>query len=184
MPQLRIPILHTLISYLLSLSSFTGYAADTDLPLTDKTLDNFMASIQGTWNGRAIEPPVGPEDYDITFHSCNPSRIAGIAELQVSSHHWQFWRSNDELYLSFLSTFRGNQDPIQLVAKKTEGSTIHFYAPKLDLLTVTVTPFDHHIDLRIFHHHQPHVYVLLKKSNQAIAEAVLVKNKKLACKDL
>lgn len=175
---------HVLISGLLSLASLTAYAADTTPPLTIKELDHFMDSIQGIWNGRAIETPVGPVGYDISFHSCNPNKVAGIAELQASNHHWQFLRSDDELKLTFLSTFRGNQSPIQLKVRKTEENTIHFYAPKLDLLTVTVTPLDQHIDLRIFHHHQPHVYILLKNSNQAIAEAVQVKNKKLACKDL
>jgi len=178
------PLRNTLISCLLGLCSFIVNSAETTKTLTEAEIDHFMASIQGTWNGRAIETPVGPVGYDITFHSCSSNKIAGIAELKASNHHWQFWRSNNALHLSFLSTFRGNQNPIQLVASKAEENTLHFYAPKLDLLTVTVTPFDQHIDLRIFHHQQPHVYIRLKNSNQSIAGAILAKNKVLACKDL
>lgn len=175
---------HVLISYLLSLASFTAYAADTIPPLTIKELDHFMNSIQGMWNGRAIETPVGPVGYDISFYFCSPNKVAGIAELQASNHHWQFLRSDDELKLTFLSTFRGNQSPIQLKVRKTEENTIHFYAPKLDLLTVTVTPFDQHIDLRIFHHHQPHVYIRLKHSNRPIKNTIQAKSKRLACEAL
>ena len=175
---------HALISCLLSLGCFTVYAADTAHPLTGKELVHFMDAITGVWNGRAIETPVGPMAYDMTFYACNPNKVAGLTELQASNHHWQFWRSDNELKLTFLSTFRGNQSPIQLVVRQKAEKTIHFHAPKLDLLTVTVTPLDQHIDLRIFHHQQPHVYIRLTRSNQSFAAGKAHENKGLACKEL
>ncbi len=125
----------------------------------------FLEALPGIWDGRAIETPVGPVDYAVQFHVCDQGVVAGVAELRVSDHHWRFRHSDGSLKLTFLSTFGGNREPVELVVDKTAGNTIWFHAPALPLLTLSVALAEPHIDIRVFHHQQPHVAIRLTRSD-------------------
>ena len=131
----------------------------------DDVAGRFFEALPGIWEGRAIETPVGPVDYPVRFHVCDQGVVAGVAELKLSDHHWYFHHSGEGLKLTFLSTFRGNQEPVELVANETAGNTIWFHAPALPLLTLSVALAEPHIDIRVFHHQQPHVAIRLTRSD-------------------
>jgi hypothetical protein len=169
---------------LLVLCSGSAYATDSSTPLSENVIARFFATIAGTWDGRAIETPVGPVDYAINFHLCDKGVIAGVAELRVSNHHWRFWRSDGELRLTFLSTFRGNQEPTQLVVSKIEENTIWFHAPELALLTLSVTLTEPNMHIRIFHHNEPHVYIHLMRADKQITDVERAEMEEESCKIL
>ena len=175
-------LLRFLILQLLMVCSVSGCAADSVTPRPENIVDGFFAALPGHWDGRAIETPVGPVDYAINFHVCDQGVIAGVAELNVSDHHWRFWRSDGELRLTFLSTFRGNREPTQLVVSSTEANTIRFHAPELRLLTLSVTLAEPNVDIRVFHHQKPHVYIRLSRSNSSMKQAELPAYIEKSCK--
>ena len=160
------------------------YASDTPSRLSDQLAEQLFNTLPGSWNGRAIETPIGPVDYAIHFHSCDNNTSAGVAELNVSDHHWRFWRSDGELRLTFLSTFRGNQTPTQLLISKFEDNTIWFHAPEVALLTLSVTLIEPHIDIRVYHHDNPHVYIRLTRSDTQMTAVERTQNKVKSCKEL
>lgn len=172
------------ILWLLVLLDGPVYAINPDRSPPDHIFDQFFTVLPGTWTGQAIETPVGPVDYAITFHLCDQGVIAGVSELSVSDHHWRFWRLDNELRLTFLSTFRGNQDPTQLVVSKTEQNTVWFHAPELGLLTLSLTLAEPVVDIRVFHHHQPHVYIRLTRSSSLPDQTSRTGNEKKSCKKL
>ena len=161
----------TIVTWLMALHGLALYAGESVPPAPEDVADSFFIALTGNWDGRAIETPVGPVDYDISFHVCTDLVIAGVAELSVSDHFWRFWKDNGELRLTFLSTFRGNQQPTQLLVSKIDGNTIWFYAPELNLLTLSVAMPDPHVDIRVFHHHEPHVHIRLTRPDNRLAEA-------------
>lgn len=174
--------LRTFVRCLPLLISVTAYASDpTTLP-SKPLIDRFLNTLPGSWDGRAIETPVGPVDYAIHFHSCDNSVRAGVAELQVSDHYWRFWRSDGALHLTFLSTFRGNQTPTQLLLGKIEDNTFWFHAPELALLTLSVTVVEPHLDIRVYHHDEPHVYIRLTQSDRQVTAAEQTHNKAKSCR--
>jgi len=173
-----------LIIWLLVLSSLSAYAAASVAPRSEDIIDRFIATLPGSWDGRAIETPVGPVDYIIGFHLCEKDVIAGVAELSVSDHHWRFWRSDGELRLTFLSTFRGNQEPVQLVVTETRENTISLHAPELALLTLSVTMIESNIHIRVFHHHKPHVYIRLTRTDRQMTGVELAESEEKSCKSL
>jgi hypothetical protein len=123
-------------------------------------------------------------EYAIHFHTCDNNVRAGVAELNVSDHHWRFWRSDGELRLTFLSTFRGNQAPTQLLVSKIENDTIWFHAPGLALLTLSVTVVEPHVDVRVYHHDEPHVYIRLTRSDRQMSDSERTQNKVKSCRKL
>ena len=169
---------------LMVLFSQSNYATDTENPLSKNLVNELFSTLPGTWDGRAIETPVGPVDYEINVHQCGESVIAGVANTGASLHYWRFWKSNDELRLTFLSTFRGNQDPTQLVSSKFEDKTIWFYAPELALLTVSVTLDEPNIHFRVFHHDKPHVYIRLTRVDRVMTESEHEDSKEKSCRNL
>lgn len=169
---------------ILALSRGQAYAEESSTPLSKSIIERFSAALAGSWDGRAIETPVGPVDYAINFLACDKGVIAGVAELRVSDHHWRFWRSDDQLHLTFLSTFRGNQTPTQLVVSKIEENTIWFHAPELALLTLSVTLAEPKMHIRVFHHHEPHVYIQLTRADSLLADSESAESKEKSCKEL
>lgn len=174
--------LRIIAQYLLVLFSGIAYGSDSTTLLSNQLMDRFFNTLPGAWEGRAIETPVGPVDYAIHFHTCDKNVIAGVAELKVSDHHWRFWRSDDELRLTFLSTFRGNQTPTRLLISKIEDNTIWFHAPELALLTLSVTTVEPHVDIRVYHHHEPHVYIRLTRSDGQMPDGERTQNKVKSCR--
>ena len=151
---------------------------------TGSAADSFFAALPGDWDGQAIETPIGPVAYPIHFHLCDQDTVAGVAELSVSDHHWRFWRSGDELRLTFLSTFRGNQAPTELRVSRVEEDTIWFHAPDLELLTLSVSMQDTIMDIRVLHYHKPHVHIRLARSVTARNRDRIAKDKLKSCKRL
>lgn len=153
-----------LFVWLLVLSGAPAGAVAAVTPPDDVT-GAFFAALPGAWEGRAFETPVGPVDYPIRFHICDTSVVAGVAELKVSDHYWYFRQSDDGLRLTFLSTFRGNREPTELVVSKIEDHTIWLRAPGLQLLTLSLTLLEPDIEIRVFHHRKPHVAIRLTRSD-------------------
>lgn len=176
--------LRTIAQFLLILFSGIAYASDSTTLLSNQLTERLINALPGVWDGRAIETPVGPVEYAIHFHTCDKNVIAGVAELKVSDHHWRFWRSDDELRLTFLSTFRGNQTPTQLLISKIEDNTIWFHAPERALLTLSVTAVEPHVDIRVYHHHEPHVYIRLTRSDGHMPDGERTQNKVKSCRIL
>lgn len=173
-----------LTAWLLSFAGVVPGAADGSGPVSVGVSERFFAALPGSWDGRAIETPVGPMDYAIQFHECETDVTAGVATLSVSDHHWRFWRADHELRLTFLSTFRGNRDPTELVISRIEGDTIWFRAPDLELLTLSVALRDSIIDIHVQHYQQPHVYIRLTRSNEAVSMDSLNKDRAKSCRRL
>ena len=169
---------------LLLLCSVPVFAADKEAPLSVSVIDRLFTALAGSWDGRAIETPVGPVDYAITFHACDEAMIAGVAELSVSDHYWQFRRSGDAFRLTFLSTFNDNREPTQLAVSEIDGSTIRFYAPELALLTLSVTLAEPHVEIRVYHHLKPHVYIRLVRSDMKMTDVERARNESKSCKKL
>ena len=124
----------------------------------------YLRSLLGFWEGEAIETPVGQMNYDILFHSCDDETIAGVAKTRASLHYWQFGFLHAPPRLRFLSTFRGNREPTMLLLRKSENTTLKYYAPDLNLLTLEIEFSNSIVDIRVFHHDKPHVYIRLTRA--------------------
>lgn len=177
--MLRIPI--TLL--IIFLSQFAN-AADIENAFSNKLVNELFAALPGLWNGQAIETPVGPVGYAMNFHQCGEGVVAGVADTGASFHYWRFWKSDGALRLTFLSTFRGNREPTQLVPNKFEENTIWFYAPELALLTVSITLDESNIDIRVFHHRKPHVYIRLVRADKSLTESEHEDSLARSCKNI
>ena len=173
-----------LVICLLSLSSVPAQAADAAESPSENVIHSLLAALPGSWDGRAIETPVGPVDYAIVFHQCDGELIAGVAELSVSDHYWQFGRSDGKLGLTFLSTFRGNQQPTRLVVSGVEENTIRFHAPGLASLTLALSLAEPHVNLRVFHDHEPHVHIRLTRSGRQVTEHEHAGSRVKSCRSL
>ena len=143
-----------------------------------------LTTLPGSWDGTAIETPVGKLDYAMNFHPCSEGVVAGVADPGAALHYWRFWQFDGELRLTFLTTFRGNQEPTQLVVNKIEASTVWFYAPELALLTVSVTLDEPYVDLRVFHHGKPHVYIRLTRLDKPMTASERAESLARSCKTL
>ncbi len=126
--------------------------------------NRFLERLAGDWIGQAVETPVGPVDYDLRFTRCADGALAGVADPGASLHYWQFRTSDSELTLTFLSTFGGNREPVQLQLASTDNNTLHFHAPELQLLTLAINLSPRQLDIRVFHNLQPHVHIHLNRS--------------------
>jgi len=173
-----------LIILLVVLHSQSVYADDIENSLSVNLANELLTTLPGTWDGQAIETPVGPVAYSINFHRCGEDIVAGVANPGAALHYWRFWQSDGELRLTFLTTFRGNQEPTPLVANRAETRTIWFYAPELALLTVSITLDDPQVDIRIFHHDKPHVYIRLIRTDKTMTESDLEAGLVKSCKKL
>ena len=159
-------------------------AAEPDSEHAIQQADTLFTSIAGTWDGLAVETPVGSMEYAINFHVCEDNIIAGVAKTRASLHYWRFWKQDKALRLTFMSTFQGNRTPTDLQISKVEGKTIWFHAPTLELLTVSITPIAPHIDIRVFHHHQPHVYIRLTRSHLNMTDQERQASMAMSCQEL
>ena len=172
------PVKRILITWLLFVCAGLAGADDRH---PDDVVERFFAELPGSWVGQAVETPVGPVDYPIMFHGCENGVIAGMADLSVSDHYWRFWRSDDELRLTFLSTFRGNRQPVELLVAEVAENTIHFRAPELALLTLSVSLVGPNLEIRVYHHQEPHVHIRLTRSGKQMTETARAENRTQGC---
>ena len=154
--------------FLLLLSAAVAVTAE---PAKANVADRFITGLPGEWDGKAVETPVGPLNYAIAFHMCDQDTVAGVAELAVSDHYWKFRRSDSGLRLTFLSTFGGNDEPVELLVSRTEQYTTWFHAPELALLTVSLALAADTVEIRVYHHHQPHVFIRLTRNSSKAGES-------------
>ncbi|MCG7978276.1 MAG: hypothetical protein N0E58_09085 [Candidatus Thiodiazotropha endolucinida] len=159
------------IVFSLFITATSGWAVTPEKQPPTNIIETLITSLPGSWDGQAIETPVGPVDYDIIFQQCSDSLVAGMADLRPSDHYWQFRNEPDKLELTFLSTFAGNREPVKLLVSRKTGSSIDFYAPELPLLTMSISINEPIIDIRVFHHHKPHVHIRLSRQAQSTLQA-------------
>ncbi|MEH6470350.1 MAG: hypothetical protein V7752_03795 [Halopseudomonas sp.] len=166
---LRMPVpllLITLLIIVLLTASSSAIAANE----SSDSAQHQLQSLPGFWKGEAVETPVGPMNYDMVFHRCREGTIAGVAKTGASLHYWQFKPDEIPVQLRFLSTFRGNRTPVQLLSKRSEGAVLEFYAPELELLTLGITFSTTNVDIRIYHYGNPHVHIRLARTDNRPAE--------------
>ena len=164
------PLMPVKLFLIVLLAGTSLAAAPNELLYPIKSIERHLQILPGFWKGEAIETPVGPMNYDMVFHTCSDGTIAGVAKTGASLHYWQFKPNQGDLRLRFLSTFRGNRNPVLLLPRVSEGETLKFYAPKLKILTLDITFSKTRIDIRIFHHDKPHVHIRLTQTNDRPTE--------------
>lgn len=126
---------------------------------------DFIKNIQANWKGCAISTPVGPRPYDIHFVKAASGHVNGMADPgPVSNHHWSYQLEGDVLWLRFLSTFRGNDQPIWLSAIDQDKNTIIFRSKRVRKLRVEVSLIGKEHKIEIYLHEKPHVSIRLFKS--------------------
>ncbi|OLQ75459.1 hypothetical protein BIT28_22745 [Photobacterium proteolyticum] len=100
--------------------------------------DPILVALQGCWQGKAIKTPRGALPYPICFELQRDSSLYGVADLDVSRHHWHFSTQEDKTQLRFLSTFAGNDTPIYLSASHTATEHMIFEADNSRYLKVRI----------------------------------------------
>ena len=153
-----------------ALMAFSPFVSADERSHSANNTELYLRSLPGFWEGEAIETPVGPMNYDMFFHSCDNETIAGVAKTGASLHYWQFRFLHDNSHLRFLSTFRGNREPTMLLLRTIENTTLKYYAPELDLLTLEIAFSNSIVDIRVFHNDNPHVYIRLTRAKSRPAE--------------
>ena len=142
------------------LYSSVSSASDTYPP--QQRIRHLLDTLPGSWDGAAIETPVGRVEYDINFKRCSDGALLGIADTGASLHYWRFKETQETLHLHFHSTFTGNPDSTLLLPSKVKGNSLQLFAPKKDMLTLSFTLTESQIDIRVFHYGKPHVHIVLK----------------------
>ena len=148
---------------LLLLFSVLSASAGMDCEL-DSKVQHFFGQLEGGWNGEAVTTPVGPRPYDIDFEHREMFWIYGQADPGAAIHHWGFYCDKGELWLRFLSTFRGNRSPTLLKAKTITDSEIHFKAIDPDFLEVKIRPSEKQSQFEVLHHGERHVLIELQRA--------------------
>jgi len=95
-------------------------------PLSMSADNTLLEPLQGCWQGKAIKTPRGPLPYPICFELQNDNTLYGVANLNISHHHWRFYLEEDMNQLSFLSTFAGNETPLYLSASQVGSDHLTF----------------------------------------------------------
>ena len=149
----------TTLALVLALVSATTWAECQQAP----GVGQFFDRLSGDWHGEAVTTPVGPRPYDISFERRDPFWIYGQTNPGAAIHHWGFYCEDVELRLRFLSTFRGNRDPVLLEAIRITDAEIHFKAQKPAFLEVKVRPGYTHSVFEVLHHGERHVLIELER---------------------
>lgn len=149
----------TTLALVLAIVSATSWAACQQAP----SVGLFFDRLSGDWQGAAVITPVGPRPYDIRFERREPFWIYGQANPGGAIHHWGFYCEDAEFRLRFLSTFRGNRDPVLLDAIGITDTEIHFKAQNPAFLEVAVRPGDRHSVIEVLHHGERHVLIELAR---------------------
>jgi len=92
-----------------------------------------LASLQGCWHGTAVKTPRGVVSYPLCFRH-QQGETYGLARLDLSEHHWRFCSGGK--VLNFLSTFRGNQQPVKLKLAAADNQSLLYRTGDPDFLRV------------------------------------------------
>jgi len=128
---------------------------------SEASIESLLSPLQGCWQGEAIKTPRGPLSYPICFKLLEGNILYGVADLRVSRHHWHFHLNNKESRLSFLSTFAGNQTPINLSAVSFASDHLTFAAHDRHYLQVEVQRLDEGYRFTIHVKGEEHVIITL-----------------------
>lgn len=131
----------------------------------DSKIQSFFDKLDGNWSGEAVTTPVGLRPYDINFERREAFWIYGQADPGAAIHHWGFYCEKDELWLRFLSTFRGNQSPTLLIANTITDTEILFKAISPDFLEVKILPGKQQSLFEVLHYGKRHVLIELSRNN-------------------
>lgn len=151
--------LATILALVWVLVSASAWAECPQAP----AVELFFDRLSGNWQGEAVTTPVGPRPYDISFERREPFWIYGQANPGAAIHHWGFYCEDAELRLRFLSTFRGNRDPVLLKAIRITDAEILFKAQKPAFLEVKIRPGYTHSVFEVLHHGERHVLIELER---------------------
>ncbi len=156
------PVITLLLAFFIGLP--LGHANE---PVAERTLDveeieGFLTNITGAWRGNAVLTPVGPLPYDITFTRMGDNGVEGAADPGAAIHYWRFVKQEDGVKLRFLSTFRGNTEPIYLLARSRLGKAVVFRALDPSYLEVHVSLAARDSFIRVLLRDELHVEILLE----------------------
>lgn len=130
--------------------------------LPAERINEFLATLAGEWTGTAVTTPAGPLSYDLEFRRRADGSIEGAANPGAAIHTWTFYRQEAHLRLRFLSTFRGNRDPILLTAQgQSDDGSVVFQAERPAFLRVYVVVGETNATLRVLHGDRLHVQIRL-----------------------
>ena len=153
------------ILYLCFIYIASGFNQSSAQPQSQPYAD-FIQSVYGNWKGCAVTTPIGPRPYDIHFIKKTSGHIEGVADPgEASDHYWSYQLEEGVLWLKFLSTFRGNEDPTWLSAVERRNNTIVFRSKRVRKLKVEVKLLDNKQNIEIFLYEKPHVSIRLEKSS-------------------
>ena len=149
---------------MLATLALAGLAPGADAGAPDsRRINAFLAGIDGQWQGQAVITPIGPRPYDIDFARNAAGEVEGAAYPGDAIHIWTFYRQGERLRLRFLSTFRGNRQPIFLTASGEVGGTLIFHALQPDFLEIRIEAEPQALAIRVLHHQRLHVEIRLQR---------------------
>jgi hypothetical protein len=102
----------------------------------------------------------------MTFVRTAPQQVQGEAHPGASIHYWTFYEEEARLKLRFLSTFGGNQQPLDLTAIAEHDGALVFQAPQPGFLAVHVRPQGTTLTIQIFLRGKSHVEIDLTRRSQ------------------
>ena len=152
-----------LVLFLIALLAASIVPAAAEQPLDAASAAAFLERIAGAWYGQAVITPIGPRTYDITFVRNDAGEIEGAAEPGGAIHTWAFRQRDDGLTLRFLSTFRGNRQPIRLTASGAADGAVIFRALRPDFLQVRIRAEAQTLVMQVFHGDRLHVEIRLQR---------------------
>jgi hypothetical protein len=128
-----------------------------------------LSSLLGRWSGEAVRTPAGPLPYDIHFRPLGGCAVSGAANPGAAVHSWIFYRDGGALRLRFLSSFRGNTDPLDLAGVRDPDGTVTFRAERRGYVSVRLTPGADAIGIAVALRGEPHVEIRLAREAPAAA---------------
>jgi hypothetical protein len=137
--------------------------ATAERRLDAEYIEDFLTDITGVWQGKAVFTPVGPLPYDISFAQIPDNGVEGVADPGAAIHVWRFIKQDDGVKLRFLTTFRGNREPIYLLANTRLDNAAVFRAREPSHLEVHVNPAAQELFIKVFLRNKLHVEILFEK---------------------
>lgn len=122
-------------------------------------IPDIVTALEGDWQGRAVQTPVGPAPYDIRFRRVEGNCLRGTADNGFSQHTWTFCRDSGALTLAFLSDFRGNDQPIHMREISRRENSVVFHADSHDFMDVHLSVQEDSADVEVRHHGELHVHI-------------------------
>ncbi|NYZ64700.1 hypothetical protein H0A36_01690 [Endozoicomonas sp. SM1973] len=133
---------------------------------SDELMSNkgFISTLIGNWRGEALQTPIGPRPYNISFNRISAQCISGVANNGVSRHTWTFCQNNkSHMALTFLSDFAGNSTPIHFKVINSDKEQLVFKAGSHPFMEVTVSRYGDLRWINVIHHGKLHVRILLAR---------------------